>query len=176
MLRVLVYSKLHQEDIRKFCSGVFLNFVDEFLELEKFLQNEKFNLLIFDYEKKTIEKIVSLKRETPSLRFPLTLALVSKNEKADFQKVDDFLAYPFTKDEFTKRISLLEEKIDYFNYLSDLKNFSLEDAEKYLILKAVELQNGSKSKAAKILKISTRSIELKFHKWGISTKKDHKKL
>lgn len=176
MLRVLVYSKNHKEDIQNFSSGAFLNFVNLFSEMEKAFQKEKFDVLIFDYDKKTLEKLSSLRNLFSTFRFPLTLAIVAKNEQVDLVKVDDFLSSPFTKEEFEKRISVMEEKKNYFNYLSDLKNLSLEEAEKILILKAVEFQNGSKSKAAKMLKISTRSIELKFHKWGIQSKNENKNL
>ncbi|MCE9499264.1 MAG: hypothetical protein K8R21_01945 [Leptospira sp.] len=47
----------------------------------------------------------------------------------------------------------------------------IKEFENQLIVKAVELNNGSKAGGANLLGLSTRSIELKFKEWGLQKKK-----
>lgn len=167
MFRILIYSKQHETTIREYLSGFLLNFISTPTEFESILQKETFDLIVMEYGEDSLNLIDSLNRNFSQIHFPLVLAIVEeKGVKLD--RIDDFLSSPFSKDELLKRIFILEEKRRFFHFFSALKEITLEEAEKFLILNAVEKQNGSKSKAAKILGISTRTIELKFRKWGIT--------
>ncbi|MBE7412524.1 MAG: hypothetical protein L6Q54_10295 [Leptospiraceae bacterium] len=170
-MRILVYGKEYEERIREGLSGYLSNFVSDIKELESMLQKENFDLIVLKYNAATLDFLDSLKKNYEKIQFPLILS-ISQNKENNLDRIDDFLTEDFTAKELSKRLSILEEKSSYFRFLSEYKNSSLEEIEKFLILSTVEKEKGSKSKAAKILGISTRTIELKFHKWGITSRED----